>query len=86
MLAPQFSVHTLWIDTPCILSPQIVRWRAVTTRDAAANWHFVCRSTGIYCRPTCGARLVRRANVEFHATPTEATAADSGHANTASPT
>ncbi|KAK9427142.1 hypothetical protein V1505DRAFT_293911, partial [Lipomyces doorenjongii] len=53
------------------------RWRAVTTRDAAANGHFVycVKSTGIFCRPTCGARLARRANVEFHTTPTEATAA-----------
>ncbi|KAK9326723.1 hypothetical protein V1520DRAFT_109694 [Lipomyces starkeyi] len=52
------------------------RWRAVTTRDPAANGHFVycVRSTGIYCRPTCGARLARRANLEFHATPTEAAA------------
>jgi AraC family transcriptional regulator of adaptative response/methylated-DNA-[protein]-cysteine methyltransferase len=33
------------------------------------------RTTGVYCRPSCGARLPRRENVAFHATPADAEAA-----------
>jgi AraC family transcriptional regulator of adaptative response/methylated-DNA-[protein]-cysteine methyltransferase len=46
------------------------RWESVVTRDAAADGTFVyaVRTTGVYCRPSCGARLARRENVEFHAT------------------
>ncbi|KAF2187616.1 hypothetical protein K469DRAFT_482321, partial [Zopfia rhizophila CBS 207.26] len=53
------------------------RWRALTVRDANANGHFVysVKSTGIYCRPTCPARLARRANVGFYKTSAEAEAA-----------
>jgi methylphosphotriester-DNA--protein-cysteine methyltransferase len=52
------------------------RWRALTTRDARANGHFIysVRSTNIYCRPTCPARLARRANVGFYKTPLQAEA------------
>ncbi len=41
----------------------------MTARDRAADGAFVyaVRTTGIYCRPSCGARLPRRENVEFHA-------------------
>ena len=53
------------------------RWQAVTTRDAAADGAFVysVRTTGVYCRPTCPARLAKRENVRFHATCREAEAA-----------
>ncbi|KAF2729119.1 hypothetical protein EJ04DRAFT_516165 [Polyplosphaeria fusca] len=53
------------------------RWRALTVRDATANGQFVysVKSTSIYCRPTCPARLARRANVGFFKTPAEAEAA-----------
>ncbi|KAF2099694.1 hypothetical protein NA57DRAFT_55640 [Rhizodiscina lignyota] len=53
------------------------RWVAVSTRDKAADGLFVyaVKSTGIYCRPTCAARLARRANVDFYRTPAEAQAA-----------
>src|SRR5262245_58632737 len=46
------------------------RWKAVKRRDRAADGAFVCavRTTGVYCRPSCAARLPRRENVEFHAT------------------
>lgn len=52
------------------------RWRALATRDANANGHFIysVKSTNIYCRPTCPARLARRANVGFYKTPLEAEA------------
>jgi AraC family transcriptional regulator of adaptative response/methylated-DNA-[protein]-cysteine methyltransferase len=44
------------------------RWDAVRRRDHAAIGAFVysVRTTGVYCRPACGARLPRRENVEFH--------------------
>ncbi|GAA4325569.1 bifunctional DNA-binding transcriptional regulator/O6-methylguanine-DNA methyltransferase Ada [Pigmentiphaga soli] len=53
------------------------RWRAVAARDAAAGGHFFysVRSTGVYCRPGCPARLPRRENVDFHACAQAAEAA-----------
>ena len=44
------------------------RWRAVERRDRAADGTFVysVRTTGVYCRPSCSARLPRRENVAFH--------------------
>ncbi|UPX11492.1 uncharacterized protein EKO05_0002097 [Ascochyta rabiei] len=52
------------------------RWRALSTRDANANGHFFysVKSTQIYCRPTCPARLARRANIIFQKTIAEAEA------------
>lgn len=45
------------------------KWRAVCARDAAHDGHFVfaVRTTGIYCRPSCGARRPNRENVRFFA-------------------
>lgn len=50
------------------------RWRAVRERDAGADGTFVysVRTTGVYCRPHCAARLALRRNVAFHATCEEA--------------
>ncbi|MBV8566533.1 MAG: bifunctional DNA-binding transcriptional regulator/O6-methylguanine-DNA methyltransferase Ada [Methylobacteriaceae bacterium] len=44
------------------------RWQAVLHRDREADGQFVysVATTGIYCRPTCAARLPRRENVRFH--------------------
>lgn len=50
------------------------RWAAVKRRDRAADgafWYSV-RTTGVFCRPSCGARLPRRENVAFHASPAAA--------------
>jgi AraC family transcriptional regulator of adaptative response/methylated-DNA-[protein]-cysteine methyltransferase len=46
------------------------RWRAVVGRDRAADgsFYYSVATTGVYCRPSCGARLARRENVAFHAT------------------
>lgn len=43
------------------------RWQAVRARDPSAHSSFVyaVTTTRIYCRPTCPARLARRANVVF---------------------
>jgi AraC family transcriptional regulator, regulatory protein of adaptative response / methylated-DNA-[protein]-cysteine methyltransferase len=44
------------------------RWQAVVRRDPAADGAFFysVRTTGVYCRPSCAARLPRRENVAFH--------------------
>src|SRR5215472_9389654 len=50
------------------------RWKAVKRRDRAADGAFVyaVRTTGVYCRPSCAARLPRRENVAFHQTCADA--------------
>ena len=50
------------------------RWRAVERRDRTADGAFVysVRTTGVYCRPGCAARLPRRENVAFHDSCAEA--------------
>jgi AraC family transcriptional regulator, regulatory protein of adaptative response / methylated-DNA-[protein]-cysteine methyltransferase len=50
------------------------RWAALRARDARADGSFVysVRTTGVYCRPSCGARPARPENVAFHATPADA--------------
>ncbi|CRG87100.1 hypothetical protein PISL3812_04115 [Talaromyces islandicus] len=54
------------------------RWKAVVYRDATDNsFVYAVRSTRIYCRPGCPARLARRANVEFFDSP--ATASTAGY-------
>ena len=46
------------------------RWDAIVRRDpaAAGAFYYSVRTTGVYCRPGCPARLARRENVQFHAT------------------
>jgi AraC family transcriptional regulator of adaptative response/methylated-DNA-[protein]-cysteine methyltransferase len=55
-----------------------IRWEAVIARDKAFDGQFVyaVKTTGVFCRPSCGARLPLRENVGFYATP--ALAAESG--------
>ncbi len=50
------------------------RWAAVTRRDRAADGAFFysVRTTGVYCRPSCAARLAHRENVRFHASCADA--------------
>jgi AraC family transcriptional regulator, regulatory protein of adaptative response / methylated-DNA-[protein]-cysteine methyltransferase len=44
------------------------RWALVRARDARADGEFFysVRTTGVYCRPSCGARPARPENVAFH--------------------
>ena len=53
---------------------QAPRWAALAARSVAADGTFFysVRTTGVYCRPSCGARLPRPENVRFHATREEA--------------
>ncbi|GGX76739.1 bifunctional DNA-binding transcriptional regulator/O6-methylguanine-DNA methyltransferase Ada [Massilia dura] len=64
-IAPTFSVTFETDDA---------RWTAVQERDRAADgrFYYSVRTTGVYCRPSCGARPALRANVAFHATTAEA--------------
>jgi AraC family transcriptional regulator of adaptative response/methylated-DNA-[protein]-cysteine methyltransferase len=50
------------------------RWDAVVHRDHRADGHFYysVRTTGVYCNPSCAARLALRRNVAFHATREDA--------------
>lgn len=52
------------------------RWQAITRRDASADGRFWCcvRTTGVYCRPSCAGRPLRK-NVFFVQTRREAEAA-----------
>jgi AraC family transcriptional regulator, regulatory protein of adaptative response / methylated-DNA-[protein]-cysteine methyltransferase len=51
--------------------PEAARWRAVQSRDRAADGIFVygVRSTGIYCRPSCPSRKPRPNQVVFFPLP-----------------
>jgi AraC family transcriptional regulator of adaptative response/methylated-DNA-[protein]-cysteine methyltransferase len=53
------------------------RWDAVQarTRDADGIFYYAVRSTGVYCRPSCGARTPLRGNVSFYTSCTDAEAA-----------
>lgn len=46
------------------------RWKLVLTRDSKADGQFFysVKTTGVYCRPSCGARQARPENVDFHMT------------------
>jgi methylphosphotriester-DNA--protein-cysteine methyltransferase len=61
------------MSTSAFLSDS-ARWNAVRQKDALADGIFVyaVRTTMIYCRPVCKARLARRANVVFYDTADEA--------------
>jgi AraC family transcriptional regulator of adaptative response/methylated-DNA-[protein]-cysteine methyltransferase len=50
------------------------RWAAVMRRNAAADeqFYYSVSTTGVYCRPSCAARLPRREHVQFYATRAEA--------------
>jgi AraC family transcriptional regulator of adaptative response/methylated-DNA-[protein]-cysteine methyltransferase len=58
-------------DGPAASDP---RWDAVVARDRAADgsFYYSVRTTGVYCRPSCGARRPNPRNVRFHGTAAEA--------------
>ncbi len=53
------------------------RWSAVVAhnRNADGQFYYSVATTGVYCRPSCGARQARRENVRFHMTCEAAEAA-----------
>lgn len=50
------------------------RWAAVVARDRGADgrFYYAVTTTGVYCRPSCGARRPRPENVGFFATAADA--------------
>ncbi|KEF54341.1 uncharacterized protein A1O9_09507 [Exophiala aquamarina CBS 119918] len=65
---PQSKPQPRQPTAPNRYSTPAARWAALTTRDPAASKAFIyaVRTTKIYCRPDCRARLARRANVAFY--------------------
>ncbi|GAC1304552.1 MAG: bifunctional DNA-binding transcriptional regulator/O6-methylguanine-DNA methyltransferase Ada [Vulcanimicrobiaceae bacterium] len=47
------------------------RYERIRRREPG-DFVYAVRTTGVYCRPVCAARLARRGNVSFHATPDDA--------------
>src|SRR4051812_32410381 len=73
-MAPSYSSHEVAMKTQPASPMNDARWSAVQARDAAADgtfWYSV-RTTGVYCRPSCGSRAPLRQNVAFHATREDA--------------
>jgi AraC family transcriptional regulator, regulatory protein of adaptative response / methylated-DNA-[protein]-cysteine methyltransferase len=50
------------------------RWQALVDKDKRADglFWFSVKTTGVYCRPSCPARLPNRENVAFHLSPRDA--------------
>jgi AraC family transcriptional regulator of adaptative response/methylated-DNA-[protein]-cysteine methyltransferase len=50
------------------------RWAAIVARapDADGKFFYSVKTTGVYCRPSCAARVARPENVAFHLTAADA--------------
>src|SRR6266704_3024347 len=72
----EFAMTSKETDSPTFAS-DAERWAAVRRKDRDADgvFFYSVRTTGVYCRPSCAARLARRENVRFHAGCEEAEAA-----------
>jgi AraC family transcriptional regulator, regulatory protein of adaptative response / methylated-DNA-[protein]-cysteine methyltransferase len=46
------------------------RWASLVRRDSSSDgkFYYSVKTTGVYCRPSCAARLARPENVQFHLT------------------
>lgn len=71
-LSPEIPVNNVSIHT--IFPTFESRWLALNNKDprAATAFLYCVKSTHIYCRPICTARLARRKNVVFYDTVDEA--------------
>lgn len=66
------------LPLPSTAPPQSQKWHSLTTRTSHPSlvpFYYGVRATKIYCRPTCTARLPRRANVVYFASLSAAGAA-----------
>jgi AraC family transcriptional regulator, regulatory protein of adaptative response / methylated-DNA-[protein]-cysteine methyltransferase len=57
---------------PATITENDPRWAAVVARDPRASFYYSVKTTGVYCRPCCAARLARPENVQFHRTREDA--------------
>jgi AraC family transcriptional regulator of adaptative response/methylated-DNA-[protein]-cysteine methyltransferase len=46
------------------------RWASIVARDPRVDgqFYYSVETTGVYCRPSCAARLARPENIRFHET------------------
>lgn len=73
MGGPIASFHEIpRVNQPRHVTAAAERWRALTRRDATDDFVYAVLTTKIYCRPSCSARLARRANIQFYDTPSQA--------------
>lgn len=72
-----FLVHHPDLSIISLFEDDESRWQAVVKRNANADGFFVyaVKTTKIFCRPICKARLARRSNVAFFTMGSEAIAA-----------
>ncbi|MBK9620629.1 MAG: bifunctional DNA-binding transcriptional regulator/O6-methylguanine-DNA methyltransferase Ada [Candidatus Obscuribacter sp.] len=64
-------------ETASTVASSDKRWEALTRRDKSCDgqFYYSVKTTGVYCRPSCGARLPLPANIAFYDTQDEAVAA-----------
>ncbi len=50
------------------------RWASIVARDknSDGDFYYSVKTTGVYCRPSCGGRLAHPENVQFHKTTDDA--------------
>ncbi len=67
----RLSANTLELAAATQRDP---RWASVVGRSAAADgsFYYSVKTTGVYCRPSCAARVARPENVRFHSSRNEA--------------
>ncbi|WP_334146701.1 bifunctional DNA-binding transcriptional regulator/O6-methylguanine-DNA methyltransferase Ada [Hyphomicrobium sp.] len=71
---PEVKKKTQPRPRPSPADPDIEYWNAVRTRDRDydGKFYYSVATTGVYCRPSCAARLANRENVAFHASCADA--------------
>jgi len=74
MQHPSAATLTTTAPTSSPFANDEARWEAVVRRDRTADgtFYYAVQTTGVYCRPSCAARLARRAHVHFYTTCAEA--------------
>jgi AraC family transcriptional regulator, regulatory protein of adaptative response / methylated-DNA-[protein]-cysteine methyltransferase len=70
-MRPDIRSATMTMTTE-IVATDDARWDALRRRDSDSSFTYAVLTTGIFCRPTCAARLPRRENVRFFASPAAA--------------
>jgi AraC family transcriptional regulator of adaptative response/methylated-DNA-[protein]-cysteine methyltransferase len=70
-MSPSTKAAQPQTDLPTEKDP---RWTAVVARDRRGDgaFYYSVKTTGVYCRPSCAARLPNPKNVRFHTTAADA--------------
>lgn len=66
--------RSLKIEKPAKVTLSDPRWPSIVAREASADgeFYYAVKTTGVYCRPSCAARLARPENVRYFQTCAEA--------------